>query len=174
MKNTLTIVMFLIAIESLGQQCEKKTDPFSNETFTAYEWKSGGFQTIYLELRNDTVRLSFRAVEVVPIKYKIPKGAEILIKLESGEIIRLETSHETLSVPYIAVPEVDGNDIVFSAYYPKANLSRDQLTLLAKSKVTHLHCPDLYGGIKRFNDKELRNKWQQYLMEGAQCMLRSN
>lgn len=174
MKRIPILLIVLIATKTFAQQCESKMDPFSNESFLAYEWKPGGFQTIYLESKRDTVQFHFRAVELGSVEFTVPKGAEVLIKLENGEVIKLLTLSDTRSVPYI-IPDPDPKQqLVFTAYYLKVILNAEDLNKLAKHKVTHLHCPDLYGGIKRFNDKELRNKWQQYLMEGAQCILRGN
>lgn len=167
-------LFFLFSIAScLGQECEKQTDPFSNEKVNSFEWKAGGMRTLFMESRNGKSTLEFRVGEIGSVQFTIPKGSLVQIKLESGEIIKMNTLLETQSV--VSSTSInESNNVISSTYFIKTEITNDQLKKLATSKVTHMQFPDLHGGLQTYSSKELRNKFERFLMEGAKCLTENN
>lgn len=151
-------------------QCVKKTDAFSNEKVSSFEWKARGIKTLYFESSQGKSIFQFRAAEMAAIEYTIPKGSEVLIKLENGEIINLFTNAETKSA-VSSMTITDSDNITFSTYFLTMDVTPDQLKKLSTSKITDMRIPDLHGGSRSYDSKELRNKFQRFVMEGAKCIL---
>lgn len=175
MKTPLVFSLFLLfSIGScFGQECEKQTDPFSNEKVNSFEWKAGGMRTLFMESRNGKSTLEFRVGEIGSVQFTIPKGSLVQIKLETGEIIKMNTVLETQSV--VSSTSInESNNVISSTYFIKTEITNDQLKKLATSKVTYMQFPDLHGGLQTYSSKELRNKFERFLMEGAKCLLENN
>lgn len=173
MKTFLFLFTMLIGLNSFGQKCEKIIDPFTNEPVATYEWRQRGLRSIYFESSKGTIYFQFRAGEMGSIEATIPKGSEVLIKLENGAVFKLLTTDDIRSTTS-STSIGESNNVMFSTYYIKAFVSIDQLKQMAKFKITDLRYPDLNGGSKQYNEKELRDKFEKFLMEGAQCMASNN
>lgn len=175
MKTPLVFSLFFLnsILCCFGQECEKQTDPFSNEKVNSFEWKAGGMRTLFMESRNGKSTLEFRVGEIGSVQFTIPKGSLVQIKLETGEIIKMNTVLETQSV--VSSTSInESNNVISSTYFIKTEITNDQLKKLATSKVTHMQFPDLHGGLQTYSSKELRNKFERFLMEGAKCLLENN
>ena len=175
MKTPLVFSLFFLfsIVSCFGQECEKQTDPFSNEKVTTFEWKAGGIRTLFMESRNGKSTLEFRVGEFGAIEYTIQAGSVVQIKLENGEIIKMRTLFETKSV-VSSTSFSESSNVVSSTYFIKTEITDDQLKKLATSKVTHMQFPDLHGGLQTYSSKELRNKFERFLMEGAKCLTENN
>lgn len=175
MKTPLVFSLFFLfsILCCFGQECEKQTDPFSNEKVTTFEWKAGGIRTLFMESRNGKSTLEFRVGEFGAIEYTIQAGSVVQIKLENGEIIKMRTLFETKSV-VSSTSFSESSNVVSSTYFIKTEITDDQLKKLATSKVTHMQFPDLHGGLQTYSSKELRNKFERFLMEGAKCLTENN
>ncbi|MCE2994914.1 MAG: hypothetical protein ACK5RG_16395 [Cyclobacteriaceae bacterium] len=169
----LIVLVFFTISFSFGQECEKQTDPFSNEKVTTFEWKAGGIRTLFMESRNGKSTLEFRVGEIGAIEYTISAGSDVQIKLENGEIIKMHTLFETKSV-VSSTSFSESSNVVSSTYFMKTEITNEQLKKLATSKVTHMQFPDLHGGLQTYSSKELRNKFERFLMEGAKCLTENN
>ncbi|TXH30842.1 MAG: hypothetical protein E6Q96_01185 [Cyclobacteriaceae bacterium] len=169
MKTFLLLFTLLIGIDSFSQKCEKTIDPFTNESIASFEWRQRGFRNLYFESSKGLIYFQFRAGEMGNFEYTIPKDSEVLIKLENGEVIKLLTSDDVRSSS--STTSTGGGNVVFSTYYVKAFVSQKHLEQMAKFRITDLRYPDLNGGVKQYDNKELRNKFEKFLMEGAQCMM---
>lgn len=84
--------------------------------------------------------------------------------------MKLTTVEETKST-VASVTLTESDNLVYSSYYLKMELTQDQLRQMAQHKVTDMKFPDLHGGSRSFTDKELRNRFQKFMIEGAKCML---
>jgi hypothetical protein len=170
---TLIVLLFFTTSCSFGQECEKQTDPFSNEKVNSFEWKAGGIRTLFMESRNGKSTLEFRIGEIGSVQYTIPKESLVQIKLETGDIIKMYTLLETQSV-VSSTTFTESSNIVSSTYFIKTEITIEQLKKLAASKVTFMQFPDLHGGLQTYSSKELRNKFERFLMEGAKCLTENN
>lgn len=172
MKNvlaSLSIALLFNSYLSLGQECQKGPDPFTNEPVVSYEWKSGGIRTLFFESRNGKNTMEVRFGEVGAIEYMIPKGSEVFVKLENQEVIKMTTVLDSKSGVSSTTLDAD-NNVTFSMYYLKMEITNEQLKQLAKFKVTNIQIPDLHGGVQTLGTKELRNKFERFLFEGAKCL----
>ncbi len=170
MKN-LTILLSIVLLNSYtgwGQTCEKKTDPFSNEMVMSFEWKSGSLRTLFYEARGGKNTLEFRVGETAAIEMTIPKGSEVLIKFENGEIIKMTTKLDARSA--VSNTNIGTSIVTFSTYFLKMEVGADQLKKLANNKVSDMQFPDLHGGVQTYDSKELRNRFERFLLEGAKCL----
>lgn len=114
--------------------------------------------------------MEFRTSELIAVEYTVPKGSEVLLKLENGEVIELKTINDSKStVASMTMSESD--NLVYSTYFLKMEVTPEHLQKMAAYKVTDLRYPDLHGGSRSLSDKELRNKWQRLIMDGSKCML---
>ncbi|HOX84308.1 MAG TPA: hypothetical protein PLJ60_16375 [Chryseolinea sp.] len=172
MKNivtSLSIVLLFNSYLSLGQECQKVSDPFTNEPVISFEWKAGGIRTLFYESRNGKSTLEIRLGELGAVEYVIPKGSEILFKLENGDVIKLVTVLDSRSVVSSTTIN-ESNNMTSSTYFLKMEITGEQLKQLAKFKVSNMQIPDLHGGIQTYGIKELRNKFERFLFEGAKCL----
>jgi hypothetical protein len=175
MKNV-TILMSAFLFKtflSFGQDCKKETDPFSNEAIKSFEWKSGGMRTLFFESRNGNATLEFRVGEIAAIEYLIAKGSPVQIKLENEDIIKMFTILDARSTVSKTTINAD-NSVTFSTYFLKMEITDEQIKKLAKFKVTHMQFPDLHGGLQTYDSRELRNKFERFLLEGAKCLTGGN
>lgn len=175
MKTPLALIVLMLFTTSFSfaQECEKQTDPFSNEKVTSFEWKAGGLRTLFMESRNGKSTLEFRVGEIGAVEYTILAGSVVQIKLENGEVIKMHTLFETKSV-VSSTTFNESNNIISSTYFIKTEITSEQLKKLATSKVTDMQFPDLHGGLQTYSSKELRNKFERFLMEGAKCLTENN
>lgn len=171
MKNlaVLLAVVSLSTYAGFAQTCEKKPDPFSNEMVMSFEWKSGGLRTLFYEYRGGKNTLEFRVGETAAIEVTIPRGSEVLIKFENGEIIKMATVLDARSA--VSNTNIAGNIVTFSTYFLKMEVNAEQLKKLADNKVSDMQFPDLHGSVQTYDTKELRNRFERFLQEGAKCLL---
>ena len=166
----LAIVLVIYSYLVLGQECLKGSDPFTNEPVTTFEWKVGGGRTLYYESRNGKIILEIKFGEIGAIEYTIPKGSEVLFKLENGDIIKATTIADIRSG--VSTSTIDANNsVTFSMYYLRMEITAEQLRQFAKFKVVNMRIPDLHGSILTLGTKELRNKFERFLFEGAACLV---
>jgi hypothetical protein len=166
----LLVFVLIFNFSDVFGQCVKKKDAFSNEIVASFEWKARGVRTLYFESTQGKSIFQFRAAEMAAIEYTIPKGSEVLIKLENEDIINLLTNVETKSA-VSSMTISDSDNITFSTYFLTMDVSQDQLRKLSASKITDMRIPDLHGSSRSYDSKELRNKFQRSVMEGAKCIL---
>lgn len=171
MKNfASSLILFLTFHAAFGQQCNKKIDSFSNEEITTFEWKRGGIRNLYFESTKGTIIFEFRGTEMGAVEQTIPKGAEVLIKLENNEIIKLTSLNDARSAVQ-SITLSDSDNMTFSQYYLRMEITPEHLQKLAKFRLTDLRYPDLHGSSRSLDDEQLGNKWQRLVMDGAKCIL---
>ena len=98
----------------------------------------------------------------------VPKGTEIILKLENGEILKLATAYD-------ASPKTDASSSMYSAtiytnYFYPIELTKDEVNKLATSKVVLIRYPDTQGGTRDFEPKGFTKKLADVLQKGAQCI----
>jgi hypothetical protein len=112
------VILSLVATcsyTSFSQECQKLTDPFTNESLIQFEWRSGGNRTLLYESRNGKATVEMKFGEVGAVEFTIPKGSEVLMKLENGDVIKLITLLEAKSA--ISNATIDANNsLTFSGY----------------------------------------------------------
>jgi hypothetical protein len=163
-------ILFLFNLQvSFAQECQKQTDPFTNEPIVSFEWKAGGIRTLFFESINGKSTVELRAGEIGGVEAVIPKGSEVLFKLDNGEVIKLTTLLDSKSAIISTTIDTD-NNVTSSVYFLKMSISTDQLKQFAKAKVSSIKLPDLHGGFQIYGTKELRNRFERFLFEGAKCL----
>nr|WP_294859005.1 hypothetical protein [uncultured Fluviicola sp.] len=174
MKKILFVLLInLLVSESLmSQECKNQTDPFTNEPLLEFDYSPYNIRYLHIEIKNDKRIMEFRAVENTAVIYTIPKGAEVLMKLENGDIIRLYTLNETSST--VGTANASGFAMTYSEYYLKMEITVEQLQKLASFKITNLRYPNLHGGNTDDEADDLRKGFRKSFMQGAKCILGIN
>lgn len=166
----LLVLVLLYSHISFGQECQKGPDPFTNEPVLSFEWKVGGGRTLFYESRGGKITLEIKFGEIGAIEHTIPQGSEVLFKLDNGDIIKTSTMLEVRSAVSTSTIDAD-NSMTFSMYYLKMEITAEQLKQFSKFRVTNMRIPDLHGGFVTYGTKELRNKFERFLFEGAVCLM---
>lgn len=171
MKKTIFIILIhLLSLKSLlSQECKNQVDPFTNESMSTFDYSPYNIKYLHIEVKNDKRIMEFRAVENGAVAYTIPKGSEVLIKLENGDIVRLHTFSEASST--VGASGASGFTTTYSEYYLKMEITVEQLQKLASFKITDLRYPNLHGGNTDDKASDLRKGFRKSFMKGAKCIL---
>lgn len=164
-----TLVNALLSTVLFGQECNNEKDAFTGEQKCTFDYKPSNIPYLHLEVISDIRTIEFRAVENSAINYTIPKGSEILIKLDNGEIIQLFLLKDVSSS--VGVASASGFSATYSEYFLKAEITVSQLQKLASFNITDLRYPNLHGGNRDEKAKDLRKGFRQAFMKGAKCIL---
>lgn len=164
MKNIkILLSMILIANFSYlnAQKCNVTNDEFTKEKIVSYDFNN---RVVYYELKNDTIRLEMVFNYNGECNVFIPKGTELLFKLENQEIIKLNTFMD-------AAPNtnVSGNTVI-TKYSYKMVISKEQIANLATSKIILLRYPDAKGGYLDYQFKGFGKILSNILLKGAECI----
>jgi hypothetical protein len=171
MKNYLSLGLFtfLIAIsnQSFSQSCENGKDPFSGESTQIFDYKK---HTIYYENKSSNYKLELNLDYNGELNVRIPAGAEIQIKFDNGDILKLNTVIEATPKSQVFASGYGASVMTKYAYIFK--LDETSLNKLATSKADLIRYPDAKGGYIDYEVKGARGaKYVNTLQKGAKCML---
>src|SRR5690606_38117405 len=119
--------IFLLAIylPRFSQKCEVAKDPITGEKMITANYKD---RWVYLESKKDQTKFSLLWWFSGALNETVPKGSEVIFKLENDEIIKLTTVTD-------ADPKRNANQVgVFTAYTYEFILDKAVLNKFASSK----------------------------------------
>jgi hypothetical protein len=146
-KHTFLLILFsLIAgYSSFSQKYETIHDPITNEKLVTANYQN---KWVYLEAKNGQVKFILEWWFSGVINTVIPKGSDVIIKLENGEIITLKTVSDIS-------PKSQANAAgVFSAFTYETTLDKALLAKLAASKPVLIRLPDVKSGSPDITGKD--------------------
>lgn len=159
MKLLLVLLFALPAFLSHAQKCEVSEDPFSNEKKVTYTNKSAAFD---FKLVGDKLKLNLTYSYGGELNVFAKKGSEILYKLENGKTLSFKTDIDIAPISYVSAGGVR------TRYVYCIELSKEQLKMLSKYRITHSKFPDMKGGTY---DNEYPKALQKSMLKGASCIL---
>ncbi|WP_396590589.1 hypothetical protein [Allomuricauda sp. R78024] len=158
-----------------SQKCRVEDDPFSDERVVSFNYKN---KTVFLESKNNEVRLDIEFYYWGEKSYVFEKGASLFLKLENKKTLELLSSNEASSTlaqsgniafTPSGIQNSDGRN--YSIYMFSFTLNWEQIKKLANSEITHLRIPDID---KRYIDKKAKGRIKKKtvaIKKGAECMI---
>lgn len=148
MKKKYLILSFLLSIasfSSFSQKYEAINDPITNEKLITANYKD---KWIYLEAKKGKVKFILEWWFSGALNVVIPKGSDIIIKLENDDIITLKTVSDI-------TPKPQANTVgVFSGYTYETALNKDILSKFSASKPVLIRLPDVKSGSADITGKD--------------------
>jgi hypothetical protein len=157
------IALITFSTKVSAQECKVKTDEFTQEVTVSFEY---GEKVVYFEYKKGAGTLEMLFTYGGDIKQVVPKGTEVLFKLENKEIIKLTTASDTN--PKV-VPGVKPEDTVTDYSYVMT-VTKEDATKFTTSPVVLVRYPDEKGGQMDWAPNGKQKKTMQALMKGAECM----
>jgi hypothetical protein len=141
----LAIIIIASNFPCFSQKCEVSKDPITGEKLITANYKD---RWVYLESKNDQIKFSLMWWFSGALNETVPKGSEVIFKLENGEIIKLNTVSD-------ADPKRNANQVgVFSAYTYEFIIDKAQLNKFASSKSVLIRLPDVKSGSSDMTGKD--------------------
>jgi hypothetical protein len=168
MKKISFLLLCLLALSfnnGFSQKCKVGADPITNEKVASFDFSS---RTVFYEYKSGVIHLEMKFTYSGSYKVIVPKETEMIFKLENGEIIKLATISD-------APPKTRATATQYSAYINTdysylVELTKDQVTKLATSKVILIRYPDTQGGSLDYTPKGLGKIYTNVLFKGANCI----
>jgi len=148
-----------------AQKCKVGKDPITNESVVTFDY---GSRAVYFEYKGSTIHLEMRFNYNGVYKVIVPKGTELIFKLENGEIIKLPTITDT--PPKTDAATSSSSMYIYTNYCYQMELTKEQVTKLADSKVILLRYPDGQGGTLDYTPKGLGKILTNAINKGANCI----
>lgn len=182
-KNILLLLSFIVLSNHIySQKCEIQNDPFSNEEIVSFDYEE---KTVYFELKNDKVYFEIRFHYWGERDYTFKEGTEVLLKLEDGNKMALQTIREaqpkiekiTSSTGYLmgfGGGMTTSRSENFTAYSYTFLLTPSELDKLAESRIEVVRIPDTDEG--KYVDLEAKKRTKRKLKavnKGAICLRES-
>ena len=171
MKINLKKIIFLAFIfatfTSYSQDCEVKNDPITGEKTCIFNYKNGSLKYEYKVggVINFLLTFDYSGEQ----NFAMPKGSEVIIKLENDSIIRLYSIVEAM--PQTKVFATQNSAGVMTYYTFAFELTADQIKTLASSNVVFYRYPSVSGGTNDYEVKGLGKIFAKKITKGAQCIL---
>ena len=137
-------------------------DPFTGAKTVSFDFKN---KSVYFTLANDSARLEIKFNYLGEFNTAVSKGAEIMLKFDTGDILKLATDKAAYPVT-----SVSGTTII-SQYTYSMPLRKEVLTQLSSGTLSMMRHPDGKGGFTDIEFKGGAKKWGKSLANGAQCLL---
>lgn len=161
------IILFTICFNSgFSQKCEVTKDPITNETITSFNFKN---RMVYYEHQKGVSSLEMLFTYGGELNVTIPKGTELLFKLESGEILKLVTANDAIPKSQVVASQYSASVITYYSYLMQIN--KETMAKLAGSPVVLIRFPNGKGGQDDFIPKGRAKKISSAIVKGAQCMM---
>jgi hypothetical protein len=167
------IYFFLLSLLLLSfttvysQKCKVGADPFTGEKVVSFDFSS---RVIYYEYKAGITHLEMVFNYNGVLKVIVPKGTELLFKLENGEILKLVTIADAPPKTARANQSQYYSTSFTSDYSYVMEVSKEDVGKLAASKVVLIRYPDTQGGTLDYSPKGLGKKLADVLFKGANCL----
>jgi len=167
LKKLIFLAFIFATLSSFSQECEVKNDPitgektciFSNKAGTLkYEYKVGGVINFFTTFNYSGEQ-----------NFAMPKGSEIIIKLENDSIIRLYSIVEAMPQTRVVANQYGAS--VYTYYTFAFELTAEQVKTLASSDVVFMRYPAISGGSNDYEVKGFGKIFAKKITKGAQCIL---
>ncbi|MBL4587542.1 MAG: hypothetical protein JKX84_10895 [Flavobacteriales bacterium] len=120
--------------------------------------------------KGESVVLSFRIADLTIVDTPIPAETPFLVLLKGGQIIELSLM-EDIPAKSGATTSPNMGGSTFTEWIQKMKLTKEQVNLLTKNKVTHLKVKRYDGSEFVFDCiKQKFYKMDKHLMAAAKCM----
>ena len=160
--NKLAYLLLLVLIFPFtsisAQKCKVEKDVFTNESIASFDYQK---KMLYFEHKGGNTTFGFQITYNGELNVIIPKGTEILFKLENDETVALTTANDAAPISQVSPYGV----ITFYTYVME--LTEENVNKLAKIAISDIRYPDGKGG---FIDYKSNRKWKRIIMKGAECM----
>jgi hypothetical protein len=165
---SLGILFLLLSLQYAFTQkgkCNLQPDPFNEKITRSYIWPSVNEKFLYLGLIDETVRVELYNEYYGSFIKTIPKGSEVLLKLENGEIIKSSLIED--SSPITVGTDVSST----SRYFYVIELNRDIISKILTSPIVLIRYPSPAGGTEDFGAKDVHKKYLKAISSGVTCIL---
>jgi hypothetical protein len=161
MKELILTLLFILSLKPMySQDCEVKKDPITNDTIISFTKKN-----VHYECKQKTTSLEILFTYKGKYSNIISKDSQISLKLENNTII-------SKTIIADVVPEdLKINNLNFTNYTLKINLSKEDIERLASSPVTFIRYPNPEGGSLDLEIKGLAKSNGKHILLGATCVL---
>jgi hypothetical protein len=167
--HILFIALFLSAsLNHLqAQKCKVTKDPISGEKVV-----SAGNGSIYFEAKGGKIKYDLGLQFSEQLTNVIEKGTEVIIKLVSGEIIKLYTATESKPSQQVYATQYSAGIITF--YSLSFELEKQIVNQLSKAKIELIRFPDAKGKtIDVLGNSRYGKRYVKATMKGALFVLKN-
>lgn len=161
----LMVVFLLSAGAAVSQECKTEKDPFTGEKVVTANL---GNRWVYFENKAGKTKFEIMFSYAGSLNTLVPKGTEILMKLKSGDVLKLHTvsdAHPKLTA---------GIAGVFSGYTFETELEKVEINKLSLDKVVLIRFPDLKAGGTDLDPKAPGGKgYFKAIMKSAKYLMKN-
>jgi hypothetical protein len=158
-----SLILFLNANFIFAQKCQTTIDEFTNEKVTNYSYyKERNYwppMKLNFELKKNICKFDLTICYMNKLEVIIPKGSELLLKLENGEILKFTTQADATPQSFVH------NNNIFSDYIYSLSLTLEDINKLAETKVKMLRFPNAFAGGTTDTDE-----YSKAIKKGAECI----
>lgn len=149
--------------QGFAQKCETGKDPFTGEPVQLFNYQN---RSLYFENKSGNIKLEIEVTLGGEFNTILAEGAEVLLKLENDDIVKLNSNAR-------AVPKAQiFNYQVITKYVLVFDMDKATLEKLASNQIALIRFPNGKGGSE---DREIKGranaKYAKALQSGANCML---
>ena len=146
-----------------GQDCEVIKDPITNARIVSFDYAN---HAVYYEFQDGKIKFELFTYYSGRFNVVMPKGTEVIFKLESNEILKFHTSID-------AIPKWDVLGYSINTGYSYIfELNEEDIAKLAGSKAILFRYPDTNGGTIDM-DLTTRGGYKRFakaILNGATCI----
>ncbi len=163
MRKLIFVFIATFFVSSFYSQCKVEEDAFTKEKVAKFHWEDtwGPFDVIYEVKKTETNFTLGWSIQGSKVETSVPKGSEVMLKLENGEIIKLLTNMEAIPQPLVY------NKTIWTKYLYSFVLTDADLAKLKDNKVEMVRGPD--PSKNSTMDYKVFNK---AIKKGAECISR--
>jgi hypothetical protein len=139
MKNLFSFIIALFFFNPCYSQCKIEKDAFTNEEVAKFDYNTLGWPANYFlscQKKKDEISMTFCYYFQNKVEKVIPKGSEVLFKLESGEIVKCITTSDASPEPSVT------NGQIWTKYNYTFNIQKTDIEKFASSKVQLMRFTD--------------------------------
>lgn len=169
MKNNfiLILLMSFLTMSGYSQKCKTEKDPITGVKTSTFMNKYQTLKYIYKGGEDIEFYTTFNYTGEQNSKFGI--GSEVIIKLKDGSILNLHSVKDAM--PQSKVRANQYGATVYTQYTFAFILDKEQINLLANSKVSFIRYPAADGGYTDIDIKGFGKIYAKKITKGAECML---
>ena len=150
-----------------AQKCKVTKDPISGEKVV-----SAGNGSVYFEAKNGKIKYDLGLQFNEQLTTTLDKGTEIIIKLVTGEIIKLYTATESKPSQQVYANQYAAGIITF--YSLSFELEKQVVNQLSKAKIELIRFPDAKGKtVDVMGNSRYGKRYVKATMKGALFILKN-
>ena len=150
-----------------SQKCDVKNDPITGEKTCKFMNKQ---QTLRFEYKGGDIADFYTTFSYSGEQNTvIPKGSEIIFKFNDGKILKLYSVID--ATPQTKVYSSSTTVTVITNYTYAFKMTREEIAMMASSKIDLVRYPAIEGGHMDYDVKGLGKIYANKITNGAECIL---